>query len=100
MERMLLCLNSKKTYTVYLVGTIHNLASAWNSIKAGTIANCLWRCNLGELAAGCEEEEAVQVSSDNDCLPDSVSGALSRGRHNFRELCGGRYRFRNLCHIN
>ncbi|KAG0427022.1 hypothetical protein HPB47_025904 [Ixodes persulcatus] len=59
--------------------TVMILATTWNSIKPDTIASYFRKCGFGESAAGGEMEEAEPISSDNDCLPDSVGGVFLDG---------------------
>lgn len=79
LERMLLCLNSEKTYSIHLLGAAHILTNAWNSIKQETIANYFRNCGFVEPVAN-GDEEAMQISSDDFvCVPDNFSSVLPDG---------------------
>lgn len=78
-ERMLFCLNSEKAYAIDLLGATNILAIAWNSIKPEVIANCFRRCGFGDPAASGHVEEAAQILSGDNCMPESISGILPDG---------------------
>lgn len=83
LERMLLCLNSEKTYSIDLLGAAHILTNAWNSIKQETIANCFRKCGFVETVANAVangDEEAMQISSDDFVsVPDNFRSVLPDG---------------------
>lgn len=48
--------------------------------KLETIANCFWKYGFGEtMASGDVEEQAVQISSGNSCVPENISRVLPDG---------------------
>lgn len=82
LERILLCLDNDKSYSVDLLGAIHILAAVWNSVKSQTIANCFRKCGFAEPSAteGSGDPQLHSAEDENrlssyDCaaLPEGVT---------------------------
>lgn len=62
LERMLLCSENDKGYTVTLLTCLHMLVRAWSQVTAATIANCFRHCGFGAPnTVTSEVEEDVRV---------------------------------------
>lgn len=57
LEKLLLCSDNEKSYTVTLLTALHMLVRAWNQVTTETIANCYRHCGFGALNADANEVE-------------------------------------------
>uniref|UniRef100_A0A1E1XRR1 Putative tigger transposable element n=1 Tax=Amblyomma sculptum TaxID=1581419 RepID=A0A1E1XRR1_AMBSC len=79
LERLLLCLDSGKSYDIDLLGAVHMLASSWNTVKPETIKNCFRKCGFGDAPEACSAEVAEASSDDDSVVLNRGYAALSEG---------------------
>lgn len=78
LERILVCMDSGKSYDVNLLGACHMLATSWNAVKADTVANCYRKCGFIEGPEACSTAELDAQCDDSVALHPAYA-ALSEG---------------------
>ncbi|KAH7977638.1 hypothetical protein HPB49_003111 [Dermacentor silvarum] len=73
LRRMLLTIESDKTYNIDMLGAIHLLAHTWQQVKAATVKNCFAR---GQFVMPAQEINSSKVDADEEVADDSDCEAL------------------------
>lgn len=89
LRRMLLAMESDKTYSIDLLGAIHLLAHSWMQVQPATIQNCFARAQFKMPEGGNDENEDGEDTEDCESL---LAEVLERQGEGVEKLNFGTFR--------
>ncbi|KAL1477446.1 hypothetical protein MTO96_035734 [Rhipicephalus appendiculatus] len=107
LRRMLLAMDSGKTYTIDLLGAIHLLVHSWREVQPATIQNCFARAQFKMFEGGGDDADGedtqdcenllVEVLERQGAADEEVNFGTFRDVRRRRDHLSGLYRQRHCC---